>query len=500
MCDDKSSLSKKEINAIKNVLSGTISVEHCSLTALRQKQLVLAVNIFLEYPSEFYLDPRLNDFFDSMMGSKHVERDLRRTKVYYELIKDLVNDGEKLVLKKFRISRISKISNVLEKVQPVLPPQELPDDVYKERYKELVLSLIEQQEKAAKAYFDSYEPYNNHVRRYSYSTENQYKAKDLFISELQNIYGDLYDYSSVEYKNRKTKVSLFCKKHNLAFQRTPANLLKGYGCPCCNEELGRTWKNTVGVTYLSERCNLRWDTDRFIKESEYIFGKGTFDYSKCHYVNSKTPVTLIQTSTGREFSVRPYEHLRHPVYRDTDSKYYEGTTDEQKIYYYADCIRRELTNKVYIPMQHIESYKRFKCICPIHGEFFTNLINIHKGIGCPDCTPKGESLGERAVRIYLQHKGVEYIQEYNVQDKQYFDTFARIDFYIPEKNMFIEFQGEQHYNIDASKIMHNSCGWQKQKKRDNHLRAYAKSKGISLVEIPYTYRNNVSSFLDKYFQ
>lgn len=500
MCDDKSSLSKKEINAIKNVLSGTISVEHCSLTSLKQKQLVLAANIFLEYPSEFYLDSRLNDFFDSMMGSKHVERDLRRTKVYYELIKDLVNDGEKLVLKKFRISRISKISNVLEKVQPILPPQELTNDDYKERYKELVLSLIEQQEKDAKAYFDSCEPYNDHVRRYSYSTENQYKSKDMFISELQNIYGDLYDYSSVEYKNRKTKVSLFCKKHNLVFQRTPANLLKGYGCPCCNEELGRTWKNTVGITYLSERRNLRWDTDRFIKESEYMFGKGTFDYSKCHYVNSKTPVTLIQTSTGKEFSARPYEHLRHGDYRKTESKYYEGTTDEQKIYYYVDCIRRELTDKVYVPMQHIESYKRFKCICPIHGEFFTNLINIHKGIGCPDCTPKGESLGERAVRIYLQHKGVEYIQEYNVQDKQYFDTFARIDFYIPEKNMFIEFQGEQHYNIAASKIMHNSRGWQKQKKRDNHLRAYAKSKGISLVEIPYTYRNNVSGFLDKYFQ
>ena len=117
MCDDKSSLSKKEINAIKNVLSGTISVEHCSLTSLKQKQLVLAANIFLEYPSEFYLDSRLNDFFDSMMGSKHVERDLRRTIVYYELIKDLVNDGEKLVLKKFRISRISKISGVLVTVK-----------------------------------------------------------------------------------------------------------------------------------------------------------------------------------------------------------------------------------------------------------------------------------------------------------------------------------------------------------------------------------------------
>ena len=499
MCDYKSSLSKKEINAIRNVLNGTISLEHSCLTNLRQKQIIVAFNIFLKYSSGFLLDSELNNLLDIMVGTKHRERDLHRIKVYYELIKDLVDSGEKLKLAKFRIAKSKNVIGDLRE-QPVTKSLQLiSEDVYKERYKELVLSLIEQQEKDAKAYFDSYEPYNRHVRRYSYSTENQNRTKDMFISELQDIYGDLYDYSSVIYKNRKTKVTLFCKKHSLSFQRTPANLLKGYGCPCCNKELGRTYKNTVEADYIPERRNLRWDTDRFIKESEYIFGKGTFDYSKCHYVNSKTPVTLIHVSTGKEFSVRPTEHLRHPAYRDEDSKYYEGTTDEQKIYYYADCVRRELTSKVYIPMQHVESYKRFKCICPIHGEFFTDLINIHKGVGCPDCTPKGESLGERAVRRYLQQKGIEYIQEYTIRDKRYFDTFARIDFYVPGKNMFIEFQGEQHYNIAVSKITHNSRRWQQQKKRDNHLRAYSESKGISLVEIPYTYRNNVSVFLDKYF-
>ena len=499
MSDYKSFLSKKEINAIRNVLNGAISLEHSCLTNLRQKQIILAVNIFLKYSSEFLLDSELNNLLDIMVGSKHRERDLHRIKAYYELIKDLFDSGEKLKLAKFRIAKSKNVIGDLRE-QPVTKSLQLiSEDVYKERYKELVLSLIEQQEKDAKAYFDSLQPYNRHVRRYSYSTENQNRTKDMFISELQDIYGDLYDYSSVIYKNRKTKVTLFCKKHSLSFQRTPANLLKGYGCPCCNKELGRTYKNTVEADYIPERRNLRWDTDRFIKESEYIFGKGTFDYSKCHYVNSKTPVTLIHVSTGKEFSVRPTEHLRHPAYRDTDSKYYEGTTDEQKIYYYADCVRRELTSKVYIPMQHVESYKRFKCICPIHGEFFTDLINIHKGVGCPDCTPKGESLGERAVRRYLQQKGIEYIQEYTIRDKRYFDTFARIDFYVPGKNMFIEFQGEQHYNIAVSKITHNSRRWQQQKKRDNHLRAYSESKGISLVEIPYTYRNNVSVFLDKYF-
>ena len=109
MCDYKSSLSKKEINAIRNVLNGTISLEHSCLTNLRQKQIIVAVNIFLKYSSEFLLDSELNNLLDIMVGSKHRERDLHRTKVYYELIKDLVDSGEKLKLAKFRIAKSKNV-------------------------------------------------------------------------------------------------------------------------------------------------------------------------------------------------------------------------------------------------------------------------------------------------------------------------------------------------------------------------------------------------------
>ena len=196
MCDYKSSLSKKEINAIRNVLNGTISMEHCCLSDLKQKQIILAANIFLKYSSEFNLDSDLNNLFVIMMDNKHKERDWHRIKAYYELIKDLINSGEKLNLVKFRISKVKNVIGDLKK-KTVIQSMAISENVYKERYKELVLGLIKQQGKEAKAYFDSLKPYNDHVRRYSYSTENQNRTKDMFVSELKDIYGDLYDYSSV---------------------------------------------------------------------------------------------------------------------------------------------------------------------------------------------------------------------------------------------------------------------------------------------------------------
>ncbi len=86
-------------------------------------------------------------------------------------------------------------------------------------------------------------------------------------------------------------------------------------------------------------------------------------------------------------------------------------------------------------------------------------------------------------------------QEYRSEDEKYFDTFVRVDFYLPDLNTMIEFQGEQHYGIEIKAITHGSRKWQSQKKRDNHLRHYAADHNVRLIEVPYTFRSNVDSFL-----
>lgn len=58
-----------------------------------------------------------------------------------------------------------------------------------------------------------------------------------FIAKSKAVHGDRYDYSKVEYKVAKEKVSISCKKHGL-FTQQPNNHLSGQGCPVCNSSKG----------------------------------------------------------------------------------------------------------------------------------------------------------------------------------------------------------------------------------------------------------------------
>ena len=55
-----------------------------------------------------------------------------------------------------------------------------------------------------------------------------------FIEKIRLVHGDKYDYSEVIYKSTHKPVIITCHKHG-NFSNTPANLLKGQGCPFCAE-------------------------------------------------------------------------------------------------------------------------------------------------------------------------------------------------------------------------------------------------------------------------
>lgn len=60
-------------------------------------------------------------------------------------------------------------------------------------------------------------------------------TKEKFIEKANNVFHGIYDYSKVEYINNSTKVLIICPKHG-TFLCTPANHLKGRGCPVCKAE------------------------------------------------------------------------------------------------------------------------------------------------------------------------------------------------------------------------------------------------------------------------
>jgi len=68
------------------------------------------------------------------------------------------------------------------------------------------------------------------------------KTIEQFIIDANNIHGDRYDYSLVDYKNAKEKVKIICSIHGV-FEQIPDSHLRGRNCPLCAIDEIRGYKN-----------------------------------------------------------------------------------------------------------------------------------------------------------------------------------------------------------------------------------------------------------------
>lgn len=103
-----------------------------------------------------------------------------------------------------------------------------------------------------------------------------------FIAEAKDIYGDRYDYSKVDYKNKEHRVTITCSIHG-DFQVYAREHLDGKGCPKC--EKGKKF-----LLKLKEKFGDKFGLDEFVYES------------------STAPVTLICPTHGA-FSRLPHQIL-----------------------------------------------------------------------------------------------------------------------------------------------------------------------------------------------
>ena len=103
-----------------------------------------------------------------------------------------------------------------------------------------------------------------------------------FIAEAKEIYGDRYDYSKVEYKNREHRVIIVCPIHG-DFQVYAREHLDGKGCPKCD-------KGDKFLLKLKDKFGDKFGLDEFIYES------------------STAPVTLVCPTHGA-FSRLPHQIL-----------------------------------------------------------------------------------------------------------------------------------------------------------------------------------------------
>lgn len=113
--------------------------------------------------------------------------------------------------------------------------------------------------------------------------------------------------------------------------------------------------------------------------------------------------------------------------------------------------------------------------------------NLKLGKGCPKCNRK-VSKGEQQIIAYLKDHNIEYIFQYPLQIDGH---KLSIDFYLPAYDLYIEYNGEQHY--EPVEYFGGEEKLYRQKLNDNLKQEYLKEK---LLIIPCWEFNNIDSILE----
>lgn len=287
-----------------------------------------------------------------------------------------------------------------------------------------------------------------------------------FISKAQEIHKGKYIYNKVKYISSTTPICIICPIHG-EFMQTPHHHLEGHGCKLCSNE--------------SLRKSKAMSLEQFISRAKEIHSN-KYEYSKTNYINARTKVVITCQEHG-DFEQLPYHHLKGhgcPQCSFEKNANLKRSTTEQFI---------EKSSKIhgdkydYSKVEYTNNHTKVCIICPIHGEFWQTPSDHLSGRGCKECS---ESHGEQYLIKVFKEYGIDFIHQYKIKidNKINKSGITSIDFYLPVYNVFIEYNGIQHY------IPQECFGGQLkfedyQIPRDNYVRNYCKSKGIKLIEIPY---------------
>ena len=364
------------------------------------------------------------------------------------------------------------------------------------------------------------------------------KTKEQFIHELEELFGNRYDTSQVEYCGAHKKVKIICPEHGEFWISPHSVLSQKRACPKCGFENARKnimlneddvirrikeihgdkydlskiryngicekvelickkhgsfWIRPHNIINGKQGCPLcaidsrtnktRKTKEQFIEEAKMIHGD-KYDYSKVEYINRNTKVCIIchekDPITGKkhgEFWQTPSDHIfgKCGCPRCSNNPHYTVQDYIEK----ASIIHKNKYSYELLP-DKFESYSHKKILvtCPKHGPFGV-LPNTHLcGCGCPICK---ESKLEIRVNDLLKRNGIEFRRQEKFEwlrsSKRNFPM--PLDFFIPSINTAIECQGREHlFPID---FFGGDEGFKETLRRDNEKFMLCNSHGIKIL-------------------
>lgn len=280
------------------------------------------------------------------------------------------------------------------------------------------------------------------------------KTDAQFRQGVKDLVGEEYSFLG-SYVDAKTKLKVKHNKCGNIYEVTPNNFLRGRRCPYCSGYMKKT-----DAQFKQEVEDLVGD--------EYIF----LDT----YVNADTKIRVKHNKCEHIYEVRPADFLS-----GTRCPYCSGRmgkTDVQFKQEVYDLVRDEYTFlDTYVDSKTKIRVKHNKC-----GNTYEVRPSdfISHNTRCPYCN---SSKGEDIITRILNNLNIHY-EPQKTFDDLVDKTNLSYDFFIPNQNILIEYQGVQHYEpID---IFGGDERLKYQQKHDRMKADYAKSHNYNLIAVPYT--------------
>ena len=273
-----------------------------------------------------------------------------------------------------------------------------------------------------------------------------------------------YELLSTEYENAHQKLQYKCPEGHI-HEITWNNFQRGRRCPdCANDKLRQ-----------ERRHDEKKVIEAFEKEGYTIVGK---------YFNSRTPIEYIC----------PQGH-KHECSYDNWKKgnrcpeCCRNIWSLEKAKEYLSQFGYELLEE-----QYISSSTLMKMKCPKGHIIYKAMSNFYAGHRCGCCKNHQH---EEAIEEILNRYNIEFLREYRFLDCKDERTLP-FDFYIPNLNTCIEYDGEQHFKpVDFGRKgeEHAEKSFKTQQKRDKIKTEYCKNNNIKLIRIPYWEFDNAENIL-----
>ena len=269
-----------------------------------------------------------------------------------------------------------------------------------------------------------------------------------------------------KYKNSFTKITFKHIECGNIYRQTPSDFSSGCRCPFC---AGR--RHTTKE--ISKKVASKYKPNEYIMLGEFrgMLKKVEIKH-KCGRVMYVTPSSFLRgdshcrcvSKSGGKYNTNTF---RDEVYRITNGKY-SFISAEYKV-------NTELKFRNNITL----------------ATFKMKPLNFLSGSRENLLTYKGEV----ELDDYLTDINVFYKKQNRINYSRNRRGF--VDFYLPDYNTFIEFDGQQHH--EPVKHFGGEEGLRKTQERDALKNAYAYEHGIKMIRIPYCYLNHIKEFLDPFF-